>query len=43
MQHAAGIHDLNIGIVALVVNLIVLIVVSFAMRLAAAPVHATVE
>jgi len=39
----AQVQDLNIGIVALAVNFIVLIVVSLAMRLAAAPAHAAAE
>jgi solute:Na+ symporter, SSS family len=39
----AEVQDLNVGIVALVVNVIVLIVVSFAMRLAAAPAGAAAE
>ena len=39
----AQVQDLNIGIVALAVNFVVLIVVSLAMRLAAAPAHAAAE
>ncbi|MBV8918394.1 sodium:solute symporter family protein [Bradyrhizobium sp.] len=37
------VQDLNIGIVALAVNVIVLLAVSLAMRLAAAPAHAAAE
>jgi solute:Na+ symporter, SSS family len=37
------IQDLNIGIVALFVNVVVLAVVSLAMRAAAAPTHAAAE
>jgi solute:Na+ symporter, SSS family len=37
------VRDLNIGIVALAVNFVVLIVVSLAMRRAAAPAHAAAE
>lgn len=37
------VQDLNIGIVALAVNLIVLIAVSLTMRLAAAPARAAAE
>jgi SSS family solute:Na+ symporter len=37
------IQDLNVGIIALAVNVLVLIVVSLAMRLAAAPARAPAE
>ena len=36
-------QDLNIGIVALAVNVVVLLAVSLAMRRAAAPAHAPAE
>ncbi|HEY7845915.1 MAG TPA: hypothetical protein VID30_19795 [Bradyrhizobium sp.] len=39
----AAVQDLNIGIVALAVNFIVLIVVSYATRRAEAPAHAAAE